>query len=681
MKSIGSRSLVQQFVGASVALSAGIILILAVFVSAHTYTMMRDQMQANLQAEVHGTRKLLDTAYGISVGLTDRVAGILASNFPAGFTVADGDVAQVGALTAPVLRYQGQALNLDYRVVDEFSRTTGGVATLFVRQGDDFIRVTTSLKDENGARAIGTQLPHDHPAYRKVLAGDTYLGMATLFGKPYMAKYVPAKDAHGKLVGILFVGFDLTPVLENLKTTIAEQKFGASGYAFVMQAGTQEPGKLMFHPTLAGKNLVREVRDAAGGNPFETLLKQEQGLLTYPWSDAAGQTMTRLTAFERTDSWGGVVVAGGGFVEEHTQESRRLRNIVLLACAGAALILGGLLWLFMARQLRPVAQVVHMLERIGAGDMTVRTARRIPADTRNELDVITRSIDATARQVGALIGDLRQNAVEVEQTARNLADTATTLNDTASTQHESAAAMAAGVEEMAVSVNHVSDNAQHSSEFTQHTLGLSQEGRAATSAVLTQMTQIETSVTGAAGHIERLDGDAQRISAVVSIIKEVADQTNLLALNAAIEAARAGEQGRGFAVVADEVRRTGKSTLEISDMVGSIQSGAHDAAVGMREAVELVRSGVTAVDSARQVISEIESGAASAVQAASEIAAALKEQAAASNSIGRDVERISGLSEQTADSAHQSAQAVAHLEALAERMSNAVARFTVLHER
>lgn len=681
MKKISSYSLVHQFVAASVALSGAIILVLALFVSHRTDSMMLDQVQSSLQAQVHATRKLMDTAYEISVGLTDKLSAILVGHFPAGFTADEHEISRVGPIDAPVLRYQGQALNLDFREVDGFSTMTGGVATLFVRQGEDFIRVTTSLKNEKGERAIGTRLARDHPAYAKMLAGETYLGVATLFGKVYMTKYVPALAPNGRVVGIMFVGFDLTPVLASLKATLNEQTYGGTGSGFVMNTTGANQGLLMFHPTRAGQNLLKEDSDAVGANPFEGMLKEDKGLLQYPSKNSAGSVMTRLLAFENTQSWGGVAVAGGGYVEDYTQASRSLRNTILFACAGAALVLGGLLWLLMLNRLRPVAGVVAMLERMGAGDMTVRTDRTIAMGTRNELDIIARCVDATAHNVGALIASLHQNATAIEGTALNLAQTSDALSRTAQAQRETASSMAAGVEQMTQSVNLVSDRARHSGDLTRQTLALTQSGQQSTDEVLHQMTQIEGSVSQAASHIEELDTNAQQISAVVSIIREIADQTNLLALNAAIEAARAGEQGRGFAVVADEVRklaeRTSRSTGEISVMVGAIQGGARQAVVGMQDAVGIVKTGVDAVRNAQQVIGEIGAGAGSIADASVDIAAALGEQANTGILIEREVRRISEVSETTTASAQDSAAAVEELRRLSGAMSSAVARFRV----
>ena len=683
MKSINRMSLSHHFVGASILLGGLVILGLALFVSSYTYRLGLEHADREVKGHIHGLRQLVDTTHEISVGLTDKVSAIFLSHFPEPFVLHPERSIPVGAVDTPLLEYQGKPVNLDFTSVDAFARSSGGVATVFVRKGDDFVRVSTSLKTEAGERAVGTALAADHPAKAKLIAGETYLGVAKLFGRQYMTKYTPARDKDGKVVGALFVGFDLTGAFGSLKTALESLKFGNSGYAFLVRAKGNEKGLMIFHPVLAGKNAT-EIHDAEGGQPLERMLTGGGGSITYPWKDRDGASRTKIAYYEHTDSLGGLVVAGGGYMEDFTAESTALRNIILIAASVAALVLSLLLYTFITNQMRPVKAIVEVLGRIGAGDLQARI-RREPHEegTRNELHIIANNIDATAQNVGALIAELRQQATEIEETAATLSRTSEALAGAAATQNDASHAMANGVGEMAASINQVSNNARSADAHTRETRQQAARGQEATRDVIAQMASIEQAVSAAAERIQHLGEASEHISTVVSVIREVADQTNLLALNAAIEAARAGEQGRGFAVVADEVRklaeRTAASTQEIARMVESIQTGTRDAIQGMASARAQVTTGVEKVEASGRTMSEIEAGAEEVATIAAEMSASLRQQAAASSGIGEEVARISRISGQNDASAREALGAASTLARLSRRMSEAVDRFRVEH--
>ncbi|MEY4504371.1 MAG: hypothetical protein RL154_665, partial [Pseudomonadota bacterium] len=202
--------------------------------------------------------------------------------------VDENKLVKVGDFETPEVKANGRVLNNNFDLVDNYTKhTSGSVATVFTRKGDDFIRVSTSLKKEDGSRAFGTKLDTKHPGYAKVINGETYLGKAALFGKQYMTKYVPIKQ-NGKVVGILFIGFDITPAYKSLVEKIKSLKIGESGYYYAIDTSSgDKKGNLLIHPSLEGKNLLG-LTDANGNLVFKDIIETKEGSLEYEWKTDDG---------------------------------------------------------------------------------------------------------------------------------------------------------------------------------------------------------------------------------------------------------------------------------------------------------------------------------------------------------------------------------------------------------
>ncbi len=313
-------------------------------------------------------------------------------------------------------------------------------------------------------------------------------------------------------------------------------------------------------------------------------------------------------------------------------------------------------------------------ERIASGDLGGKLEVR-PGDQHSLIAAMDR-MQASLRET---VHGLQRNAEGVSCAAQQLATSASQVAIATSSQSEAAASMAAAVEEMTVSVGHVSDRAGETHSITNSTGALSQEGNAVINETLEEMREVASIVGDASVTIERMGENSQQISSIVQVIKDVADQTNLLALNAAIEAARAGEQGRGFAVVADEVRklaeRTTKATAEIGAMIDAVQSSASEAVGTMQQAVERVSSGVERAQNASAAMTKISAGADSAVMMVNEISSALREQSVASNEIAANVEKIAQMSEENGAATREVAETAGMLERLASDVRASVAQF------
>jgi methyl-accepting chemotaxis protein len=320
------------------------------------------------------------------------------------------------------------------------------------------------------------------------------------------------------------------------------------------------------------------------------------------------------------------------------------------------------------------ASAVSLARRIADGDFTVP----IPART----DDTTSLMACLARMEHALRDALRavaQGSRAVAATAAELAASSTEINGGTERQSASAASMAASVEQMTASIDQVAAHANEALRLSREAGGRSEDGSAEARGAAAEMDAIAEAARGMAGIMRNLEAHSGGISRIVEVISEIAGQTNLLALNAAIEAARAGEQGRGFAVVADEVRklaeRTSQSTREIGAMVEAIQAGTADAVGHMESWSGRIGEGVARTRGAGESMRQVCEGNGAVVTAVGEISAALQEQTAASSQLAQSVEHIAGMAEENARAVDHVATRVRDLDRLARELDGVVGRF------
>ncbi len=667
-------------------ITAGLVLITLVlvvtFAAWYSNQNARQQAQSNLQQQVKSTADQLSIAYDLAKTSTDRLATLFNETFSKGLDVSDTSTVVVGTQISPQASYQGVVLNNNFSAVDEFTHATGGVATIFVKSGDDFIRISTSLKKEDGSRAIGTKLDHQHPAYASMFQGQAYTGRATLFGRQYMTKYSPVKDSKGEVNGILFVGFDLTDTLAALNKSILSNHFGQTGQGFVVQTQGKDKGKLMVHRTLAGKNLSDLGKDNPGlSELIAPVLAGGEGLVQFDWGIAGEPQGRQLMAYISSDTWGGITVVGGTSEQELFAATRNMTLIMVGVGAVSTALLLALLYSTTTSRIKPMRQLTEMVLRLGNGDLKVRASFTgiNEGQSRNEIILLGRGFNRMAEQMGQLIDAVRHGAQEVSHSSEELSTAAEQLTDGARNESHAAAGMASAVEQMTSSISSVGASAEQALAVSHRANDLARSGYQSIESATAQMNQIAGSVESTAHVIEQLGEQSRQISAIAAIIKGIAEQTNLLALNAAIEAARAGEQGRGFSVVAVEVRRlaerTRESTEEIGGMIGAIQKSAGVAVGDMETAVKLVQRGVELVHVAGQAMNDINAEAGHVATAVEAINVALREQNSASNSIARQVERVAEMSEENHATAANSAEAARHMESVSEELLTAIRRF------
>ncbi|MFH2140115.1 MAG: methyl-accepting chemotaxis protein [Pseudomonadota bacterium] len=336
------------------------------------------------------------------------------------------------------------------------------------------------------------------------------------------------------------------------------------------------------------------------------------------------------------------------------QDDYEHRRNVIVAWVLASLAISFLLATVIIRQVmrqlggdpRDVAAVVNTMAQ---GDFS-----RQPAG-----QPVPGSVLANAYQMQAslrdMIGQVKSQAHHVGDMAHSLATSAQQIAENVNHESDSVAGMAAAIEELSVSTTHISDQGGNAKQIANSSRASAEKGAQVVNKTVAGLLEIAGEIESASGEVSRLGEDASRISDVVKVIKEIADQTNLLALNAAIEAARAGEQGRGFAVVADEVRklaeRTAGATNEISQMSGKIGAVAANALAGMDKVVNTTRQGVGDAETAQTSIKHIQHSFGEVASVIDDIAVALEEQNSAASELAKSTERVSQMSEENAGAA------------------------------
>ncbi|EPU3917104.1 methyl-accepting chemotaxis protein [Aeromonas hydrophila] len=321
-----------------------------------------------------------------------------------------------------------------------------------------------------------------------------------------------------------------------------------------------------------------------------------------------------------------------------------------------------------------VDQLRSDLNHLAEGDFSQPI--KVPAGAKESLIGLLATMQGTLK---GIIAQVSHSSEELSGSADSIAQIAEQTAQFATSQQTSTQTMAAAIEELVVSISHLSDNATHADELSKVSANTLAEGSGVIKQTLDSIQSISDTVSNAASSIADLNSHTQQISEIIEVIRGIADQTNLLALNAAIEAARAGEQGRGFAVVADEVRnlasRSAASTQQITGMIGKIQSGADASIRSMENTVNNVSRGVSLASQTGEAIASIQNHASNLTGLMGEISHTLREQSTAANEVVSTVGNITSLSELSGDAARHVSQEAAKLKQLSRLLRQEMAHF------
>ncbi|MFC4161423.1 methyl-accepting chemotaxis protein [Chitinimonas lacunae] len=356
-------------------------------------------------------------------------------------------------------------------------------------------------------------------------------------------------------------------------------------------------------------------------------------------------------------------------------------NAVLWVSAGtglASLLAMALLltWLI-GRSTRPLLALSEQIDRLSSGRLDLTA--RVVVGRHDEIGRIAMAVNAMLERLRGLVSEIHRQSDHIERDSQALDELARSVAGRSSRQSDFSGSTAAVVEEMAVSINHVADSTHEASEAAQQSTALSHEAVERVEATAGDIGTVDQTMSSVKQMVQRLDSRAREIDAIATVIKGVADQTNLLALNAAIEAARAGEQGRGFAVVADEVRqlaeRTGQATVEIARMIQGIQQESSATVRQVEAASNQIAAGVEQSSRAAEALRRILDHTRSLSARINEIDAATREQSSSSHDIARNVEAISNMAQENDGAVKSALQAAERLRRQAAELREQVAQF------
>ncbi|MBO2981755.1 methyl-accepting chemotaxis protein [Burkholderia pseudomallei] len=653
--------------------SALFALLFAAFVWALTHAasgQIADQVHARIDEKDRSIAAMIALFDEALTAEASRAMTLFASFLPAGYALDAARTIDVAGVATPALTAGGQTLNLDFSIPDQFLQKSGAIATIFARRGDDFVRVTTSLKKQDGSRAIGTLLDRKGPAYAPLVAGRTYTGLATLFGKRYITQYKPIADASGAIVGALFVGIDVGAEMRLVENGIRQLKIGEHGYYFVLDASDGPArGTLLVHPARAGQR----ADDAAA--PYAQMLAAREGQLSYTSTDAAAGDdgpRAKFVSFVTVPQWQWLV--GGIAIDDEVMAGMRATRNRFAAIGCAFVLAFAALFVAVVKRVvsRPLDAAAHASERFAAGDLSVRIgahgkhdkhdkhgkhdardgAARPPASGRSdEIGRLVRAVNGIGDGLARIVAQVRRGAADIAHGTVTIAAGSSDMAARIATQASSVEQTAASMEQITAAVQQNADHAAQASALATGASSAATTGGAAVQRVVATMGDIQ--------------GVARRIAEITGVIEGIAFQTNILALNAAVEAARAGEHGRGFAVVASEVRalaqRSAAAAKEIDALVGESATTAEHGFRIAEDARAAMQDIVARVDQVRAIIAEI--------------SAASREQSSGIEQVNLAVTQIGAATQQNATLIADAERAAAALRDEAAQLAHAVSVF------
>ncbi|WP_370575161.1 methyl-accepting chemotaxis protein [Methanomethylovorans sp.] len=640
----------RKIIAVSLLLTILPVAIVGIYAYEQTASAIRVQLNERLDDQVFLEEQYIDAVF---TGAQE--------NIQVGINVAHNEIYSYGSpaiIDGKMMLGEDHTVNSNSAIVDDIKEETGGEVTIFQVKDGSATRISSTITNENGDRVIGTKLS-DVIYDTVVTGGQTYHGRADVLGNWYLAVYEPIRDNSGKIIGILFIGLPEEHYRQLIKEQIADITIGETGYMYIMDSS----GKVIIHPELEGESLY--------ANDFaKEMTAKKEGDITYEWN---GRDKMMSYTYYAPNDW---IIASGTYIDEFEAPVRAIRDSLIIAIL-AFVIVGGSVAFLVSRSISGgIRKIVADFKKISDDAMEGKINTRADTDVDidftaipkglNEIlnsmtDVISlvsrsaNNVASTAQEMSASIEEITASSTQISTTTGEIAKGAQEQSGKSEEVAHTMNDMTMGIQDIANNAQQAAEAAIAASEFIRNVGKQSED-------MLLQMAAIQKATDGSSTVIKELDEKSRKIGEIAELITNIADQTNLLALNAAIEAARAGEHGRGFAVVADEVRKLAedsrKAALQIAGLLIEIRDGTHAAVSSMETGTKTVSTGVQALNHTVKAVQRIVDESNKVALMAQNIAAAAQEQSASIEEITATVDEVASISQEAAAGTEETSAAM-----------------------